>query len=684
MRGFIKGALSAIAVVLVASASAAPTPVEQMAKPPADAHAYVIMSKAGPHGKAFSWRLPDGTLMGRGSMNLRGQIFEIEETVKPGKDGVPASYVIRGFTPQGDAGETFAIANGTATWKSQIDQGSAPYSTPAMYIPASTSFTSSMEALIEALLRAPDKSLALLPGGKATAERLTALTVGEGANRKTVVCWAINGLGLSPSPVWTTEDGKFFAAAGIISLMPVGYESAMDAMVKAQDDALAAKSPVTAHTLPKTPAGAVAFTHVRAFVDGKRFVEDQTVVVEGGVIKSVGPAASAHVPANAQVIDGKGQTLVPGLWDSHMHVGDDFTGPMLLSLGVTSVRDPGNDDSLTIARAKRRAAGDLLMPHVYASSLIDGKGPMTAQVANVATSLDEALALVRKAKEEGFIGIKIYGSFNPAWVKPVAAEAHRLGMHVHGHLPAGMRTSQAIADGYDEVTHIYFTLMEAMPPEIVQKSNTIARIQGPGRYGVTLDADAEPLKSLFATMAARHIVADPTLVVLESTLYAENGELPAEYAPYKGTLPPATERGFLQGGLEPPPDLNREHFRKSFAHIVEIVGTMHKRGIPIVAGTDGSGLELVRELELYVQAGFSNEDALAAATIVPARNVGADKTTGSIAVGKVADLVLVEGDPSHRIGDLRNTRVVMMDGKLMDADALRTAAGFSGRPHTAQ
>jgi imidazolonepropionase-like amidohydrolase len=110
---------------------------------------------------------------------------------------------------------------------------------------------------------------------------------------------------------------------------------------------------------------------------------------------------------------------------------------------------------------------------------------------------------------------------------------------------------------------------------------------------------------------------------------------------------------------------------------------MHNSGIPIVAGTDGSGLELVRELELYVAAGFTPAAALATATIAPAKLVHAESTTGSIRVGKQADLVLVEGDPSHRIGDLRNTRMVMMGGQLMDADALREASGFSGRPRMA-
>lgn len=100
----------------------------------------------------------------------------------------------------------------------------------------------------------------------------------------------------------------------------------------------------------------------------------------------------------------------------------------------------------------------------------------------------------------------------------------------------------------------------------------------------------------------------------------------------------------------------------------------------MVAGTDGVGIEIVRELEIYVRAGFSPAEALAAATIVPARLLGQDARTGSLKVGKTADLILVDGDPSSRIGDLRQTRVVMLDGKLLDADALRCAAGFSGRP----
>ncbi len=246
-----------------------------------------------------------------------------------------------------------------------------------------------------------------------------------------------------------------------------------------------------------------------------------------------------------------------------------------------------------------------------------------------------------------------------------------------------MRPSQAIAAGYDEITHIYFVMMEAMPDSVVAVSNGMARFEGTGRYAKDVDLGAEPMKSLIATMAARHITSDPTLVVAESLFVPDNGDLSPAYAPYVGTLPPATERGFLQGGFAVPKDLTRADYRKSFKKLSDLVAAMHKAGVPIVAGTDGTGMELVRELELYVDAGFTPSEALASATIAPSRLLGVDKTTGSILVGKNADLVLVEGNPSKRIGDLRNTRVVMMAGQLMDADALRTAAGFSGRPKMA-
>lgn len=671
----------ALAALLLATSALAQTPVAELAKPPADARHFIIQSTGGKHGDSYSWVAADGTRMGRESMNLRGQVWETDYSGKAGADGFPATMTIRGVRPEGDAGESFTINAGTATWKSQVDAGSAPYG--GGFYASLGGPVDTTAWFLERLLAAPDKTLKLLPGGTAVATRLRSVEVGEGAAKQTVDLWVVNGVSNTPLPIWADSKGKFFGLAFGLAWLPAGYEGEQRKLETAQAEALSAQMPALAQSLAVTPAGQVAFTNVRVFdADGRRFLNDQTVLVENGLITAVGPAGRVKTKMQAQVIDGRGKTLVPGLWDSHMHVGDDYTGLQELSLGVTSIRDPGNDDVKTMDRRARAAAGKLLFPNVYASSLIDGKGPYTAQVANVATSEAEAVALVAKAKANGFVGVKFYGTLEAAWLPAAIAEAHRQGLHVHGHIPHGIRPTVAIKDGYDEVTHINWIVMEGVPASVLPTDNGIARFEAPGRYAKDMDLDGPAMSGIVKTMAAKKIYSDPTMVAFESLYYPENGELSPSYAPFVGTLPPTTERNFRNGGFQVPKDLTRADYRRSWAKMVALLGKMHKAGVPIVAGTDGSGIELVHELEIYNQAGISNADALAAATIVPATLVGQDKKTGSIKVGKVADLVLVDGDPSVRIADLRQTRVVMLGGKLLDADALRKAAGFAGRPKT--
>ena len=680
-RIFKFGVLLALTSAALVSSAWAQVSTPDLAKPPATAKHYVIQSTGGKHGESWIWVNADGTRMGRESINLRGQVFELDSSGKAGADGMPASIKVRGITPQGDAGETFAITSGKASWKSPVDAGSAPYSKPAFYS-AQGGPIDGTAWLLERLLASPDHSLALLPGGKAHADKLTTATVGKGASKQEVTAWSITGIANYPIPVWADAHGKFFGFVFFLSWLPDEYASEHAHLTDAQAKALSAQAPALAKSLVKVPAAAVAFAHVRVFdADAKSFREDRTVIVDKGLIVSETASGEAKIPAGAQIIDGKGKTLLPGLWDCHMHVANDSTGLQELSMGVTSLRDPGNDDSLTIDRRTRAGKGELLFPHVYASSLIDGKGPYTAQVANVATSQAEAIALVDKAKEKGFVGVKFYGTLNKDWLPAAAAEAHKQGLHVHGHIPVGMRTLDAVNAGYDEVTHINWIVMQAMPDSVVNVSNGIMRFEGPGRYAKDLDLDTnKPLKDLITTMAAKGIYNDPTMVAFEGLYVPENGDLSPAYAPFVGTLPPQTERSFRTGGFAVPKDLTRADYRASWAKLVALLGKMREAGVPIVAGTDGAGIELIRELEIYVEAGFTPAQAIAAATIVPAKLVGQAGHTGSIKAGKTADLVLVDGDPSKRIGDLRHTRVVMLDGKLLDADALRSAAGFSGRP----
>ena len=672
--------LAPVWLAATVAATVAQVPVGQLATPPPDARHFIIQSTGGKHGDSWSWVAADGTRMGRESMNLRGQVFELDSSGKPGADGLPSAITIRGVTPQGDAAETFTISGGTAAWKSPIDAGSAGYSVPAFYVSQGGPIDTTAWFL-EALLARPDHSLDLLPGGKARAARLVDLAVGSDAARQTITLWAVSGISTSPLPIWADRNNKFFGLAVGIAWLPEAYAGEQKRIEEVQANAMAAQAPGLVKTLVTVPAGPVAFTGVRLFdADATRFLADQTVIVDKGAITAVGARTSVAVPAGAQLIDGRGKTLIPGLWDCHMHVGDDFTGLQELSMGVTSVRDPGNDDVRTIDRRSRAAAGALLSPHVYPSSLIDGKGPYTAQVANVATSEAEAIALVDKAKANGFTGVKFYGTFDASWLPASIREAHKLGLHVHGHIPVGIRPVDAINAGYDEITHINWVMMQAMPDSVIPVSNGIMRFEGPGRFAKDVNLEGPAIKAIIGAMASKRIYHDPTMVAFESLYVPDNGDLSPSYAPFVGTLPPTTERNFRTGGFAVPKDLTRADYRASWSKMVGLLGLMHKAGVPIVAGTDGAGIEIVHELEIYVQAGLSPAEALAAATIVPARLVGQDAKTGSVKVGKAADLALVDGDLSTRISDLRQTRVVMLDGKLLDADALRTAAGFSGRP----
>src|SRR5689334_3870830 len=202
--------------------------------------------------------------MGRESMNLRGQVFELDSRGTPGPDRMPATITIRGVTPQGDAAETFAIAGGQARWKSQVDAGSARYAGPVFYASQGGPIETTAW-LLEALLAQPDKTLTLLPGGKAQATRLTDLVIGGGAGRQTITLWTITGISTSPVPLWADAANRFFAFAVGLAWLPEAYAAEQSKIQDAQARAMAAQAPALARTLARTPTAPVAFTNVRTF-----------------------------------------------------------------------------------------------------------------------------------------------------------------------------------------------------------------------------------------------------------------------------------------------------------------------------------------------------------------------------------------------------------------------------------
>ncbi len=671
--------LLVLAAFLAIGPASAATTVDQLAKPPADAKVWTVTSSGGAahHGQVAFWTDAGGTHWSRFSFNLRGFVTEMDEQNHFAPDGTLDSLIVRGFTPQGDAAESYTVKDGNYSFTSPVDHGTGKAATNLQYV-AFGGTIDSYTFLIDAMLKSPTHTIDLLPSGQGKLEPLATLEVTNGTEKKTLTAYAITGFGLSPFPVWMDGD-KFFGVAGVLNFLPQGWEKAGEAMSKAQDEALAKRAPALVAAIAKTPPGPVAFHDVQIYDSlTKSFKRGMTVVVANGHITAVGPAAQLKIPAGAQIIEGSGKTLVPGLWDNHQHYGDDSTGPLLLASGITSVRDPGNQPEELMARKKRIENGELLGPRIVPSLLIDGPGPYTAQVAVVVHNVDEALAAVHRAKDSGYFGIKIYGSMDPAWVKPMATLAHQLGLHVHGHIPHGMRALDAVHAGYDEITHINFVMMQALPDDVVKNSNGMGRFVGTGKYAKDVDLHSKMMTSYLDELARRHIEIDPTLVTFEDLYVPDTGTYPAADAPYADTLPSQFSRGFLQSAMAPTADLSRADMRASFAKLKALIPELNRRHILILAGTDGVGFELIRELELYVDAGLTPAQALATVTINPAIAFGLTKVTGSITKGKLAELALIDGDPSKNISDLRQVELVMRDGKMMDAQALRASLGITG------
>ena len=681
-------ALAAFAVAATAASAlahddvpAGPAAAPALASPPADAETWTITTPKARFGQSRRWTTPDGVRWSRDTMSERGYASDVDQQLRLGPDGTVASLVIRGTTPGGDADETFERDGDRFAFRSPVDHGSGEAAGSALYVPFGGTLDSTF-AIIEALEGAPGKALDLLPSGHAALEPLTALEVAVNGRTRRLRAVAITGMDLSPAPVWMEGD-KPIGLAGAFSYLPEGWEAVAPELNAAQTAALAERSKRLYARIARRPAGPVVFSHVRLYdADALTFREDMTVVVSAGRIAAVGPAATTAVPAGARVIRGEGKTLVPGLWDSHKHYGDDSTGPFLLAQGITSIRDMGSVPGELMARKARIDAGDLLGPRIVPLLLVDGPGPLSNFVAVVVSNRAEATAAVRRAKREGYAGVKIYSSLDPALIAPIASEAHALGLRVQGHLPRGVRPLQALRDGYDELTHLNFVLMQAMPDAVINETDGLRqRHYGPMRLAPTVDLNSGPMRTYLDELVRRGTTVDPTLALFERLWATEPGTMAPAYAPFAGTLPPIFERGLLGGGLASLPDLSRADMRRGFEKLQSLVGELHRRGVPIVAGSDGYGLEVTRELELYVEAGLTPAEALATATIVPARTMALERETGSLAVGKLAELVLVEGDPGRRISDLRKVELVMRDGRLMAGADLRVAAGLSGVSH---
>ncbi len=236
-----------------------------------------------------------------------------------------------------------------------------------------------------------------------------------------------------------------------------------------------------------------------------------------------------------------------------------------------------------------------------------------------------------------------------------------------------MFADQFVRAGADEIQHINFVFLNFFRD--VTETRTPARFTEPGKRAAALDLDSAEVRDFIALLKSRHVVVDPTLSTFESTYRARPGTVDPSFAAVANRLPTQLRRGFLAGGL-PAEGETDALYRKSYANMVAMVGRLHKAGVQIVAGTDTLvGFGLHRELELYREAGIPASEILQIATLKAAQVMKRDSELGSIEKGKLADLVLVSGDPTSDVSAMRNTKLVVKDGVVFDPAKIYEAIG---------
>lgn len=563
-----------------------------------------------------------------------------------------------------------------ASWKAANDDGTSEAG--GFYLPDER-IPEHLAILARALLKAPGASLPLLPAGEARLARLSERDfIVNGKNVKARL-YSISGLSFAPLPLWLDGEGELiFHGSDWFATVRKGFEPHSKAILALQREALVAAARSRTSSWLHRPAVPIAFTGVRLFDSNARAIrKDMTVVVENERIRSVGPASSAVVPEGSTIIDGRGKTLLPGLWDMHVHLSNDVQGSLHLAAGVTSVRDLANNAEELAARKALYDRMELPGPRVTYSGFIDGPGPLAGPIKVLAATPDEMRSAIRGYADSGYKAIKLYSSLDPALIPIAVEEAHRLGLRVSGHVPAKMTLSDVSAAGFDEVHHINFVALNFMGPEINARTNGITRITAMAEYGWKIDPSSPEVQALVSSLKARGTVIDPTLSLYEDDLLGRPGQPDPRLVPVLDRLPPVVRREAQGGGLAKSGE-EIERNAKSYRVMMGLVKALHDGGVTLVAGTDESmGFTFHRELEVYEQAGIGRGDILHIATLGAARVAGLEQELGSIEEGKLADLLLVEGNPLQRMSDIRNTLLVVKDGVPFDPANLYAEVGVA-------
>ncbi len=590
-----------------------------------------------------------------------GRGAKSKETVVFGEGGAPVKWTIEGSSLFGNAvHETFEWKSGTATWEGQADKGKVK-APKLLFYAAADAGPWMMGQYARALLKAPGRTLAVLPSGSMRLEEIKKLDVGQGDKTQHITLYELGGLDLNPTTIALDDKGELFALPGE-GLVRTGYEADLRTLGRVGRDLALERAEAAQTLLAHHFATPVLIRNVRVFdpasgqVSGPSQVEVFGEKIVTVIAESVGPA-----PKGVTVIDGQGGTLVPGLHDMHHHL-SLRSALYNLAAGVTSIRDMGNDNTTMLAWNKLIDDGKLAGPRIVRNGLLEGRSPYSIRGNGMlADSLDQALSDIRWYADHGYWQVKFYNSFPPDWVAPAAAEAHRLGMGVTGHVPAFSSPDRVLKEGYNDIAHIN-QLMLGWILDPTEDTRTPLRLTGMAR-GAKLDLNSPRVQATVALMKEKNAKLDTTSVILERLMLSRAGTVQPGDLPYLSHMPIGYQRNRKRtfAILEKPGD--DAAYQGGFQKVLEVMKMLDDNGIEMLPGTDdGTGFTLLRELELYVKAGIPAAKTLRLATLDDEKYFRRDQQLGSIERGKLADFILVDGDPTQDISKIRNIRMTMKGG----------------------
>lgn len=591
------------------------------------------------------------------SNNGRGP--KAKEQIAFDASGMPVTWTIEGSSLFGSpVSERFSWKPGSAEWTSQADKGAIPAPKPLLYVGNDAS-PWMLGVYVKQLLKAPGRSLPVAPSGSLRLTEVRKVTLGEGKAAVPLTVYELSGIDLAPDYVLVDAKGEMFATGGG-GVIREGYEAHYPRLQALAREIAVARAEAAQEKLAHRFDGPVRIRNVRIYDPHTMKIGGlSSVVVFRDRITLVEPEGGPIRPGET-VIDGQGGTLVPGLHDMHSHT--SFSSNLFnLAAGVTATRDQGNDNDELLAMLEGLNAGRLAGPRIVRNGFLEGRSPYSARHGFIADSLDEALKDVRWYAEHGYWQVKLYNSFNPDWIAPVAAEAKRLGMGVTGHVPAFSSPDKVILAGYDDIAHIN-QLMLGWILDPKEDTRTPLRLTGMAR-GKDLDLTSERVQATVRLMKERKVALDTTAMILERLMLSRSGQVQASDAPYLDHVPIGYQRYRKRNFVTINSPQDDADYQAGFRKVLEVLKMLDDEGVQLLPGTDdGTGFSNLRELEVYVMAGISPGKALRLSTLDAERYFGRDRELGSIERGKLADFFLVEGDPTADISALRRNRMTMVGG----------------------